>query len=193
MLGLGLACCLLLGRSFAAEAATPRKTEPLEWDYTTGVLWHIGGGATPLSYTLVPQILSVKLPPLIERPWQDGMLVLRSRISLLLEPIIRGPEHHYIGLAAGGELEWRSGRFAAFFSAGGGFGGMDSKGYEIPGGQGQDFNFNWYVHTGARYRADETWTWSLGVFFQHISNRGLDPINPGMNALGPTLGISRRF
>ena len=118
---------------------------------------------------------------------------MRSRISLLIEPIVQGPENHYIGVAAAGELEWRRGPFTVFFASGGGFGGMDSKGYEIPGGQGQDFNLNWLIHTGARYQVDERWTWSLGLYFQHISNRRMDKVNPGLNALGPTLGVARRF
>lgn len=174
----------------SAAFATPLR---YEWDYTTGVLWDVGGGATPLSYMIVPQIFSLKIPPIFERPWRGGTFLMRSRISLLFEPIVRGPENHYLGVAAAGELEWRSGRFTAFFSSGGGFGWMDSKGYEIPGGQGQDFNLNWLIHVGARYRASDLWTWSLGLYFQHISNRGMDKVNPGLNSLGPTLGVARRF
>ena len=121
--------------------------------------------------------------------------MLRSRFSLLLEPIVVGPEKFYLGLAAAGELEWRhpSNRFEAFFASGGGFGWMDSKGYEIAGGQGQDFNLNWLVHTGIRYRTKSGWRWSAGAYFQHISNRGMNKINPGLNSLGPTLAVSRRF
>jgi lipid A 3-O-deacylase len=70
---------------------------------------------------------------------------------------------------------------------------MDSKGYEVPGGQGQDFNLNWLIHAGVRFRTAHAWWASLGLYFQHISNRGLNKINPGLNALGPTLGLSRKF
>ncbi len=190
---MGWGCGGILTSTFAGESGAPRPPLRFELDYTTGVFWHVGGGATPLSYTLVPQILSVKFPPNFEKPWHGGTLLLRSRVSLLLEPIVKGPEDYYVGFAAAGELEWRSGRFSAFFASGGGFGWMDSKGYELPGGQGQDFNFNWLIHIGARYHVDQQWTASLGLYFQHISNRGMDKVNPGMNALGPTLGISRRF
>jgi hypothetical protein len=166
-----------------------------ELDLTTGVLWKVGGGATPLSYTIVPLIVSLRIPPVTERPFAEGTLVFRSRISLLLEPIVHGPEHSYLGVAAAGELEWRgrSGRFSGFFASGGGFGWLDSKGYEIPGGQGQDFNLNWLVHSGVRYRTRADWVYSLGAYFQHISNRGMDKINPGLNALGPTFGVAKRF
>lgn len=180
-----------------AETAATASPEPLryEWDYTAGILWKVGDGATPLPYVVVPQIISLKIPPITERPWAGGTLVLRSRFSLLLEPIVRGPEHYYVGLAAAGELEWRSPaeRFTGFFASGGGFGWMDSKGYQIAGGQGQDFNLNWLIHSGVRYRTRRDWIWSLGLYFQHISNKGMDKVNPGLNALGPTLGLSRRF
>ena len=70
---------------------------------------------------------------------------------------------------------------------------MNSKGYEIAGAQGQDFNLNWLIHVGIRYRTSANWRTSLGVYFQHISNRGMDDINPGLNSLGPTLAVSKRF
>lgn len=185
---------LLSGRSFAQAVDKPLTTR-WEIDATTGVLWRVGGSATPLSYTLLPQIISFKIPPVFERPWAGGTLMMRSRFSLLLESIVRGPERSYLGVAAAGELEWRerSGRASAFFAAGGGFGWMHSRGYEIPGGQGQDFNLNWLMHTGVRYAMRDNWVWSLGVYFQHISNRGMDKVNPGLNALGPTLGLAKRF
>jgi lipid A 3-O-deacylase len=182
--------------ALSAESA-PASLAPLRWEteITSGILWKFGGGATHLHYVLLPQIISFKIPPISERPWAGGTLVFRSRFSLLLEPIVRGPEHAYLGTAAAGEVEWRSatGAFTGFFSSGGGFGWMDSKGYEVPGGQGQDFNLNWLIHTGVRFRTAHAWHLSLGLYFQHISNRGLDKINPGLNALGPTLGVSRKF
>lgn len=182
----------------ATEASESKATvaEPrYEWEVMSGVLWKVGGGATPLNYVVLPQIISLKIPPIAERPWHGGTLVLRSRFSLLLEPIVVGPEKVYLGFAAAGEIEWRhpSNGFEAFFASGGGFGWMNSKGYEIAGGQGQDFNLNWLVHTGVRYRTTSGWRWSLGAYFQHISNRGMDKINPGLNSLGPTLALSRRF
>src|SRR5688500_1458863 len=94
---------------FAAEGVEPKEkvTEPrYEWEVMTGVLWKVGGGATPLTYTVLPQIVSLKIPPLVERPWRGGTLVFRSRFSLLLEPIVVGPESVYVGLAAAGEIEW---------------------------------------------------------------------------------------
>jgi lipid A 3-O-deacylase len=158
---LGLAAGWLAGRAVAADAPlTPNLR--YELDYSTGIFWKVGGGATPLSYTLLPQIITLKIPPIHEWPCGDGTLVMRRR-------------------------------FTAFFASGGGFGWMNSKGYQIRGAQGQDFNLNWLIHSGVRYRTSEDWQWSLGLYFQHISNKGLNKVNPGLNALGPTLSLSRLF
>jgi lipid A 3-O-deacylase len=199
-----LACLLVIaalrgGPCFAAAAevlpVSSLSVLRYEWDVSSGVFWRVSGSGSQLPYVLTPLIISVKIPPVNEHQLWGGVLVMRSRFSLLLEPIVRGPEHYYVGVAAAGDLEWRdpSGHFAAFFASGGGFGLMDSKGYQVVGGQGQDFNFNWLVHSGVRYRTSAGWQISLGAYFQHISNRGLNKINPGINALGPMLGISRRF
>ena len=110
-IALALAGCAQGAEASAAEApAEPRY----EWEVMSGVLWKVGGEATPLNYVVLPQIISLKIPPISERPWRGGTLVLRSRFSLLLEPIVVGPESVYLGLAAAGEIEWRhpSNRFA---------------------------------------------------------------------------------
>jgi len=202
---------LLALRAFATEPAlATNATEPAaspdpvvtgpepvryEWEVMTAVLWKVGGGATPLTYRLMPQIISLRIPPINEHPLAGGRLIFRSRFSLLLEPIVRGPEDYFFGVAAAGELQWRDAtdRFGCFFASGGGFGWMNAKGQRIAGAQGQDFNFNWLIHGGLSYRTREAWEWSVGLYFQHISNRNLNHVNPGLNALGPTVGLSRRF
>jgi len=192
---------LLLSAALCAPGATttepPANPSPDRWaiDYTSGVLWKVGGGATPLTYVLAPQIISVLCPPIRRVPFAGGTLTLRSRLSLLLEPIITGPETYFLGTAAAGDLEWRSpsGQFACFFASGGGFGWMDSRGYEVKGAQGQDFNLNWLINGGLRIRTRGDWQCSASLYFQHISNRGMDKVNPGLNALGPMLGLSRKF
>lgn len=190
--GSALRAAPVAGGPFAAMPPPPARWEI---DYTSGVLWKVGGGATPLSYTLLPQIISFKIPPINQRPFAGGTLVFRSRFSLLLESIVRGPERSFLGTAAAGELEWRapSNRFSTFLASGGGFGWMDSKGYEIRGAQGQHFNLDWLIHWGVRYRTRSNWWWSLGVYFQHISNHRMNKVNPGLNALGPTLSLARKF
>ncbi|MEO5960387.1 MAG: acyloxyacyl hydrolase [Opitutaceae bacterium] len=196
---LGFLAFCIAGVAMAQTGGTdpvfPTLSPRYEWEVTRGVLWSVGGGATPLDYVLLAQIVSLKIPAIGERPLAGGTLVYRSRFNLLIEPIVRGPEHYYLGVAAAGEVAWqnRSGRFMGFFTSGGGFGWMDSKGYQVPGGQGQDFNLNWLAHAGVRYRTPRAWIWSLGLYFQHVSNRGMDKVNPGLNALGPTLSLARRF
>ena len=124
-----------------------------------------------------------------------GDLVIRHRFSLLLEPIVEGPEDYYFGLAASGSLEWwnKPRTFSLFFAAGGGLGWMNSQGYEVEGAQGQDLNFNWFLYAGARCLCWDRVSLSLGLYYQHISNTGLDDVNPGIDALGPMLGMTWRF
>jgi len=196
ILAAGLACAAFCATASAADEPALTPNLRYELDYSTGLFWKVGGGATPLTYRLLPQIVTLKIPPIhVWENWAGGTLVMRSRFSLLLEPIIHGPEHYYLGLTAAGELEWRNPdqHFTVFFASGGGFGWMDSKGYQVKGAQGQDFNLNWMIHSGVRYRPSEEWQYSLGLYFQHISNKGMDKVNPGLNALGPTFSISRLF
>ena len=171
-------------------------TQRWEVDYETGVIWRVTGDATPLSYTVLPQLLTVESPLVgTARPFAGGDLVIRNRFSLLGEPIATGPEHHFIGGAASGIMEWWDKRRTRdlFFAAGGGIGWLDSKGHEIKGAQGEDFNLNWLAYTGARLLFRNRLSASVGVYFQHISNRGMNSVNPGLNAVGPMLSVGRHF
>ena len=177
-------------------APAPREVfDRWEMQYDTAVLWSFGHAATPLDYTFLPQILSVKTPQFTHFETGAGDFVVRARLSLLAEPIVQGPESYFVGFSFAPSIEWwnKPRSLAGFCSVGGGLGFMDSQGYKIPGGQGQDFNLNWFITAGLKYRWDDHWSASLGVMFQHISNGGQDPVNPGVNALGPTLGLSYHF
>jgi len=167
-----------------------------ELDYESGILWRFTGSATPLSYTVLPQLLTVKSPLVgTVRPFFGGDLVIRNRFSLLMEPIIVGPEHHFVGGSASGILEWwdRQRTRCLFFSSGGGIGWLDSKGHQVKGGQGEDFNLNWFAYGGARIALKKGLSASAGVYFQHISNRYMNPVNPGLNAVGPMLSLGWHF
>lgn len=192
---LALPAALVAARDADISSSQIPATSRWAFQADTGILWRVTGSATPLSYTVTPQIISLQGPPHFETDFADGILVLRPRFSLLLEPIIKGPESYFVGTTGAGDLEWRhpSGNFSVFFCGGGGVGLMNSKGYETKGGQGQDFNLTWFAHVGTRLRLTETWRWSAGVFFQHISNGHMDKVNPGLNAVGPTLGLVRNF
>jgi len=185
-------------RAGAPELAVPRY-DPLahwEFDLESGALWRVGHGATPLNYTVLPQMLTLKSPTALRLGRiAGGDLVVRNRFSLLLEPIVAGPESYYFGVSGSGCLEWWNARrnFSLFFAAGGGLGWMDSRGHEIAGAQGQDLNFHWLLYPGVRYLGRNRMSVSLGLYFQHVSNTGLDEINPGLNALGPMLSVGWHF
>lgn len=172
--------------------------DPLDhWEigYETASLWSFGGNATPLNYVFLPQIVTIKTRPMLDFDLGGGKLVVRNRLSILGEAIVEGPESYFFGVTGGASIEWWNAprTFSVFLSAGGGIGVLDSRGYEVPGGQGQDFNLTWYVHSGLRYRFSEHLSASLGVYFQHVSNSGQDEVNPGVDALGPTLGVAWHF
>jgi lipid A 3-O-deacylase len=178
-------------RSPAAEFSVDRW----EIDFESGILWRAGHNGTDLNYILMPQILTLKTPVVMRRALARGELVMRSRFSLLHEPITKGPETHFTAVTASGILEWWNATrtFSWFFSSGGGVGLMDSKGYDVVGAQGQDFNFTWFLYPGVRYRWSGKASASLGVYYQHVSNRGLDKVNPGIDAVGPMLSLGWHF
>jgi lipid A 3-O-deacylase len=179
-----------------ALAAPYDPTEHWEVDYESGVLWRFSGDATPLTYTFLPQMITFKSPLAGKaRPFLGGDLVLRNRFSLLGEPISDGPEHHFLGATGSGILEWWDKRRSRclFFSSGGGIGWLDSKGHEIRGAQGEDFNLTWLAYAGARIMTRGRMSVSAGAYFQHVSNRYLNRINPGVNAVGPMLSVGWHF
>jgi lipid A 3-O-deacylase len=190
--------CLPFARADGeATLVTPYDpTQHVEMDYESGVLWRVTGSGTPLTYTLLPQIISVKGPMNGDaRTYSWGVLVIRNRFSFLYEPIAIGPEHHFVGATASGVLEcWNTRRsLGFFFSSGGGLGWLDSKGHQIKGAMGEDFNFTWFAYPGVRILLRNRLSASAGVYFQHISNHNLNRINPGINAVGPMLSTGWHF
>jgi hypothetical protein len=73
-----------------------------------------------------------------------------------------------------------------FTGAGGGFGLTDARG--ITGGLGQDFTLNWFIRIGIEHRIARRRSFSAGIMYQHMSNAGMTKPNPGIDALGFTLG-----
>jgi lipid A 3-O-deacylase len=169
--------------------------EHWELDFESGAFWKFGHQATPLNYVFVPQVLTIKTPVHFSWKFLGGDLTLRSRVSFLAQPIPVGPEDYFFGITGSGSIEWwnASRTFSLFLASGGGKGYMNSKGYEIAGAQGRDWNFTWFVYSGFRYRFSEHMSVSLGVHYQHVSNRDTNPINPGVNAIGPMLSVGYHF
>lgn len=166
-----------------------------EINFESGILWRAGHTGSYLNYILLPQILTLKSPAVARWSLAGGELVMRSRFSLLHEPIVKGPENHFTAVTASGILEWArpAQSLVVFFSSGGGVGVLDSKGYESKDAQGQDFNLTWFLYPGVRYQTSGKMSASLGIYYQHVSNGGLDQVNPGIDAVGPLMSIGWRF
>ena len=181
---------LLSVASFAAEPAPGRPWEASALNVESGVLWEIGTG-TPFAYRLVPTQLSWRSKEALGYAFSDGSrIVVRHRLTLIGTLIQNGPESHYVGFAGSPSLEWwnRAGTWSLFTGSGGGFGWIDSRG--IKGGQGQDFTLNWFIRGGIEHVTAKNLRWSAGIMYQHMSNGGQTKPNPGIDALGFTLGYS---
>jgi hypothetical protein len=176
--------------TFAAEPAPGRPWESSALNVESGMLWEIGTG-TPFAYRLVPTQLSWRSKEFLGHAFSDGSrIVIRHRLTLIGTLIQNGPESHYVGFSGSPSLEWwdRTGAWSLFTGSGGGFGWIDSRG--IKGGQGQDFTLNWFIRGGIEHVTAKNLRWSAGIMYQHMSNGGQTKPNPGIDALGFTLGYS---
>jgi lipid A 3-O-deacylase len=177
----------------AAETAGPRPWETAALDLETGVLWQIGT-LTPLSYRLVPVQLSWRSRQFLGRVFADGSrLIVRHRLTLIGTWVQDGPESHYVGFAGSPSIEWwdKTGTWSLFTGAGGGAGLIDSRG--VAGGQGQDFTLNWFIRGGIEHVTAKDRRFTAGILYQHLSNGGQTEPNPGIDALGFTVGYSWAF
>ena len=186
---LGAILCVAAG---AAESrARPWETGALNVE--SGVLWEIGTG-TPFAYRLVPTQLSWRSKEFLGWGLSDGSrIVVRHRLTLLADLIQVGPESHYVGFSGSPSLEWwdKTGTWSLFTGSGGGFGLTDSRG--IKGGLGQDFTLNWFIRGGIEHVTARNARLSAGIMYQHMSNGGMTKPNPGIDALGFTLGYGWAF
>lgn len=159
----------------------------------SGLLWQAGRN-TPLAYRLIPTQFTWRSARKFGRAFADGsQLLVRHRLTLLATAVQQGPESHYVGVTASPSIEWwdRRGTWCWYGGAGGGFGCLDSQG--IRGGQGQDFTLNWFARTGLEHVVSARGSWLAGVMFQHMSNGGRTNPNPGIDALGFTVGYAWSF
>jgi hypothetical protein len=149
--------------------------------------------STHINYEIAASVVSLRTPAHIQLGLGEGDLVVRARFSLLGEGYAKGAEDYYFGFSLSPSIEywWPDRRKQLFFSIGGGAGWTNSQG--VRGGQGQDFTFNWFIHGGFRHRWDNGLSLGLGAYYQHLSNGGATDPNPGLNTLGPMLGLSWEF
>ncbi len=179
-----------------AAVAAPPKLEPYErcaFDFESSALWSVGDQTT-LDYVLLPQVFSVRTPYVMKWDLKNqAAFVVRSNLAFLGEIVAEGPESYYLGFHASPSFEyWTPSRDThLYFAIGGGCGWVDSQ--DVEGAQGQDFTFNWFAKTGLRFNLTEDFSCTAGVFFQHMSNQGMTDPNPGLNAVGPTIGFSWKF
>jgi hypothetical protein len=158
----------------------------------TGLLWQFGSD-TPLSYRLIPTQISWRSRESFGWQFLSGHLTVRNRMTLLATWIQQGPESHYVAVAASPSIEWwnKRGNWSAYGGSGGGFGWLNSQG--VRGSQGQDFTLNWFARAGIEHIGARGIRWSAGIMFQHLSNGGQTNPNPGINALGATVGWAWSF
>lgn len=156
----------------------------------SGLLWQAGGN-TPLSYRLVPTRLAWRSGEVFGRSLRDGArLVVRHRFSVFGTWIQQGPESRYVAFDASPSLElWnRAGTTAVFGGAGGGFGWIDSQ--AVVGGQGQDFTLNWFARLGVERVLSPRRSVTASLLYQHMSNGGQTDPNPGIDAVGFSIGYA---
>ena len=187
-------CGLVLqGAETDAVVAPAKPWETGALNIESGVLWQVGS-LTPISYRLVPTQFSWRSKQFLGHVFADGSrLIVRHRLTLIATWIQSGPESHYVGVSGSPSIEWwnAAGTWSLFGGAGGGFGWIDSG--DVPGGQGQDFTFNWFIRGGIEYVTSKNGCLSAGIMYQHLSNGGQTEPNPGIDALGFTLGYSWAF
>ncbi len=189
---------LLLGSllALAARAAEPAPLLPWETsalNVESGVLWEIGTGTT-IAYRLVPTQLSWRSKEFLSHVFADGSrIIVRHRLTLIGTWVQNGPESHYVGFSGSPSVEWwnPAGTWSLFTGSGGGAGLIDSRGDRW--GQGQDFTFNWFIRGGLEHVTAKDQRFSAGIMYQHMSNGGQTKPNPGIDALGFTLGYSWAF
>ena len=145
---------------------------------------------SPLDYVIVPVQVAWRSPAAFDL-WNGesgARLTVRNRIAVILETYLEGAENYYFAFAGAPSFElWNADQTSAlFFEIGGGAGLTNSK--NIPGGQGQDFTFNWYSQLGMRQQLGNNQAITAAAYFTHHSNLGMTDPNPGIDVLGINLG-----
>jgi hypothetical protein len=172
---------------------------PINIPFAFDVFLGDGYNKTPLNYTLVPIITSVR--------WHidniEGRSVFRgnwdAQCSLGVVPIPRGPETHYVSWILGIRRNFipRKIKIAPYFDFRAGMGDINAKGpLGVEFAQGQDFTFTLNVGSGVRYNFSQKYTVSAGLHYMHISNLYLSQPkfpNYGINVYGPMVGIDVRL
>jgi len=154
---------------------------------------------TPLEYTLVPVIASLR--------WQmddvGGPWIFRGNWDLTASGAVtvipRGPETRYFAWIMGIRRNFvpRHGRITPYFDGRLGLGNIDAKEpLGVIWAQGQNFTFTMNIGSGVRYNFNPRYSISAGLNWMHISNLYLSEpkfANYGINVYGPMFGINVRL
>jgi len=168
---------------------------PFVFDFLLGN----GYKMTPLKYTLVPNIASLR--------WQAGDVkgpsVLRGNwdwtFSAAFTAIPRGPETRYWAYDMGCRRNFvqRNWRIVPYFEYRLGLGDINAKGPKgVVYAQGQDFTFTMMMGSGLRYNFNPRYAISVGGSWMHVSNLYLSEprfLNYGINVYGPMVGLDIRL
>jgi hypothetical protein len=172
---------------------------PINIPFVFDVFLGDGYTMTPLRYTLVPIIASVRWhmgdvagPSLLRGNWD-----LSASASAVVIP--RGPETRYYAWIMGIRRNFvqRNWKIAPYFDGRLGLGNIDAKEpLGVIWSQGQDFTFTVNLGSGVRYNFNPRYSISACLNWMHISNLYLsEPQFPnyGINVYGPMFGIDVRI
>jgi hypothetical protein len=180
---------------FSVETGWLPINIPFVFDFLLGD----GYNMTPLKYTLVPNLASLR--------WQmddvRGPGMLRGNWDLTASgaftAITRGPETRYFAYDMGIRRNFvqRNWRIVPYFDGRLGLGRIDAKGPKgVIWAQGQDFTFTLMMGSGVRYNFNSRYAISAGINYMHVSNLYLSEPkfgNYGINVYGPMVGIDLRL
>src|SRR6266576_515915 len=172
---------------------------PVNIPFVFDVFLGDGYNLTPLRYTLVPVVASLR--------WQindvGGPWIFRGNWDMTFSgsatAIPRGPETHYFSYDMGIRRNFvpRRGKLAPYFDGRVGLGRIDAQEpFGVQVAQGQNFNFTLNMGSGVRYNFNSRYTFSAGLNWMHISNLYLSEpkfANYGINVYGPQFGFDVRL
>jgi lipid A 3-O-deacylase len=172
------------------HALAQHPADQWEMAVETGYLKKIKNNS-PHNYAIVPTQVAWRSPAMFDLWHGSGgaRLTVRNRIAVVAEAFVKGPEDYYLAFAGAPTFElWSADRKTAlFYEIGGGAGLLNSK--NVPGGQGQDFTFNWFTQLGLRRQLSNKLGVTGSAYFTHHSNLGMTDPNPGIDVLGVSFGV----
>lgn len=182
-------------REFSLDVGWHPVNIPFIYDFAVGD----GYNMTPLKYTLVPIIASLRWH-VTNVGWRS---IFRGNMDFTfsgsITAIPRGPETHYYSFDFGirRNFVYRNWKVVPFFEQRGGAGIINAKEpLGVLWAQGQNLTFTYNMGAGARYNINSKYSFSAGMNYMHISNAYLSQpqfYNYGINVYGPMFGLDVRL